>query len=307
MCHLNLHSNKALFADDTSLLRAGKNLNNIAIDIEEDLVLISNWLKHNKLLLNVSKSNAMIFKWKYQRKINFLNFNIDSHENFNLEIKCDGESIPFVKKVTLLGIILDEYLSFDTHTISICTKVNWKISVLKKSSYLFDLKFRTTLYKLFILSKYDSCSTLFFHFNDHNNYLRLENNYCKTIKTYLNIKIKNLSIEEQLNVLKPFRLLPLRLRFFQNLTFFVFALMKEKRLSALFNVISSYLKERETRYFFSEPIFQTNLYKFSFVSITIKLLNNFIYTNTTLTETVFRKNFKENILFLYNKNLKYWT
>jgi hypothetical protein len=124
---------------------------------------------------------------------------------------------------------------------------------------------------------------------------------------YLNIKIKNLSIEEQLNVLKPFRLLPLRLRFFQNLTFFVFALMKEKRLSALFNVISSYLKERETRCFFNEPISQTNLYKFSFVSITIKLLNNFIYSNTTLTETVFRNNFKENILFLYNKNLKYWT
>jgi hypothetical protein len=83
--------------------------------------------------------------------------------------------------------------------------------------------------------------------------------------------------------------------------------MEEKRLSALFNVISSYLKERETRYFFNEPIFQTNLYKFSFVSITIKLLNNFIYSNTTLTETVFRNNFKENILFLYNKNLKYWT
>jgi len=49
--------------------------------------------------------------------------------------------------------------------------------------------------------------------------------------------------------------------------------------------------------------FQTNLYKFSFVSITIKLLNNFIYSNTTLTETVFRNNFKENILFLYNKNI----
>jgi hypothetical protein len=163
MCHLNLHSNKALFADDTSLLRAGKNLNNIAIDIEEDLVLISNWLKHNKLLLNVSKSNAMIFKLKYQRKINFLNINIDSHENFNLEIKCDGEILPFVEKVTLPGIILDEYHSFDTHTISMWTKVNWKISDLKKSSYLFDLKFRTTLYKLFILSKYDYCSTLFFH------------------------------------------------------------------------------------------------------------------------------------------------
>jgi hypothetical protein len=97
MCHLNLHSNKALFADDTSLFRAGNNLNNIAMDLEEDLILISNWLEHNKLLLNVSKPNAMIFKWKYQRKINLLNINFDSHENFKLEIKCDGESSFFAR------------------------------------------------------------------------------------------------------------------------------------------------------------------------------------------------------------------
>ena len=45
-------------------------------------------------------------------------------------------------------------------------KIDWKISVLKKSSYLFNLNFRITLFKLFIISKYDYCSTLFFHFND---------------------------------------------------------------------------------------------------------------------------------------------
>jgi hypothetical protein len=70
----------------------------------------------------------MIFKWKYQRKLKLPNINIDSH--FKLEIKCDGESIPFVKKITLLGIILDEYLCFDTLTISLWSKLNWKIRVI---------------------------------------------------------------------------------------------------------------------------------------------------------------------------------
>ena len=57
------------------------------------------WLKHNRVLLNVKKSNAMIFKWKYQRKIDLLNTNIDAIED--IIIKCENEKIPFVKKFTL--------------------------------------------------------------------------------------------------------------------------------------------------------------------------------------------------------------
>ena len=43
--------------------------------------------------------------------------------------------------------------------------------------------------KLFIISKYDYCSTLFFHFNDIQNENRLEKNFCKALKSYLNLKI----------------------------------------------------------------------------------------------------------------------
>ena len=164
MCHLILNSKKTIFADDTTLYLASLNVFKISSEIESDLLIVADSLKHNRLLLNVKKSNAMIFKWKYQRKIDLLNTNIDAIED--IIIKCENEKIPFVKKFTLLGVILDEYLTFDLHTISICSKVNWKISVLRKSSYLFDLKFRVTLFKLFIMSKYDYCSSLFIYFSD---------------------------------------------------------------------------------------------------------------------------------------------
>ena len=89
-----------------------------------------------------------------------LNSNIDAINT--LVINCNGELVPFVNKVTLLGVIIDDYLKFDQHTTSICSKVMWKLSVLKKSSYLFDLKFRTILFKLFLQSKFDYCSTILF-------------------------------------------------------------------------------------------------------------------------------------------------
>ena len=122
MCHLVLNSNKTIFADDTTLYLTGFNLRRIACELEKDLEIVADWLKHNRLLLNVKKSNAMIFKWKYQRKMDLMNTNIDAFED--LEIKCGGEKIPFVKKFTLLGVLLDEFLTFDLHTIAVCSKVN---------------------------------------------------------------------------------------------------------------------------------------------------------------------------------------
>ena len=160
-----------------------------------------------------------------------MNTNLDAQ--INVVIKCNNQLIPFVKKFTLLGVTLDEFLTFDIHTISLCSKVNWKKSILKKSSFLFDLKFRTTLFKLFIMSKYDYCSSLFFYFADITNQDRLEKNYCKALKSYLNINIKGTSIDEKFNKLKSFKLLPLRLRQFQNLVFFIFSLLKSNIMSSL--------------------------------------------------------------------------
>ena len=147
----------------------------------------------------------------------------------NLEIKWNNERIPFVTKFTLLGVILDQYLTFDSHTIALCSKVNWKISILKRSSYLFNLNFRVILFKLFILSKYDYCSSLYFFFTGNKNHERLDNNYEKSLKSYLNIKIRKLNIKQQYVLLMNSKLFPLKLRFFQNIVFFFFFRERQKR------------------------------------------------------------------------------
>jgi len=136
-------------------------------------------------------------------------------EKEDIIIKSENEKTPFVKKFTVLGVMLDEYLTFDLHTISICSKVNRKI----KSSDLFDLKFRVTLFNLFIMSKNDYCSSLFIYFSDMGNHERLDKNFGKAIKAYLKINIFNLNIDEKLFILKNYTLLPLKLRVFKNFLF----------------------------------------------------------------------------------------
>ena len=77
LCHINTKAQKYIFADGTTLFIAGLNMSQLSSLLESDLKLISDWLEHNRLLLKIIKSNAMIFKWKHQRKMDALNTNID--------------------------------------------------------------------------------------------------------------------------------------------------------------------------------------------------------------------------------------
>ena len=90
--------------------------------------------------------------------------------------------------------------------------------------------------------------------------------------------------------------------FFQNLVFFTFNLLKENRVSVLINSILTLKKERSLRSsVFREPKCFTQLYKLSFISVAIKLLNSFIFSNLWLTDMSFRSMFNGNdsILFFY--------
>ena len=49
------------------------------------------------------------------------------------------------------------------------------------------------------MSKYDYCSSLFFYFADSCNQERLDKNFIKSMKSYLNIKLSKLNVDEQLN------------------------------------------------------------------------------------------------------------
>ena len=67
----------------------------------------------------------------------------------------------------------------------------------------------------------------------------------------LNIKLSNLNISEQYDHLKSLRLMPLRLRFFQNLVFFLFSLIKSQHKNVLTRSIDSLKKIRTTRSYFN--------------------------------------------------------
>ena len=68
-----------LFADDTNLLYADKNLKSLEETVNNELLKVSEWLNANKLTLNAKKSNYVIFR-PYQRKLGY-SVNIKMFDN----------------------------------------------------------------------------------------------------------------------------------------------------------------------------------------------------------------------------------
>ena len=55
-----------MYADDTHLTYAGDNADNIQLRLHQDLETLHNWLRANKLTLNITKTEFMLI-WSRQR------------------------------------------------------------------------------------------------------------------------------------------------------------------------------------------------------------------------------------------------
>ena len=122
------------FADDTSVILSSTSLEIYSKRINKDLFNLSNWLKANKLSLNVKKKELVIFR---SRKLK-----IDSSFKF----KLDGKRLVPTKSVKYLGVLLDEHLHWNEHISQVKMKLNRVIGILSKLRYNANLSVLKIIY-----------------------------------------------------------------------------------------------------------------------------------------------------------------
>jgi hypothetical protein len=128
-------------------------------------------MSHNRLIINAKKTNGM-----------FISNGKRSNPSFNsIVANLPGIPIPFVQTFRYLGVMIYDKLNFHQHVKKICQQVTFKTNVLKKCAYLFDTQFKTLLFKLFIQSQSDYCSTLLFHLNNKSDQEKLETLFSKSL------------------------------------------------------------------------------------------------------------------------------
>ena len=104
--------NNLLFADDTCLFSSGSNLNSLIDIINSELISVNNWLKANKLSLNVEKTSYIVFTRKKKIPPDISDIEMDSFQ------------LNRVTNIKFLGFNITHNLSWQMHIHYLINKIN---------------------------------------------------------------------------------------------------------------------------------------------------------------------------------------
>ena len=137
----------SLFADDTCVTFSHKNINTLVSSLNKEIQNISVWFKSNKLSLNLTKTNYIIFRSRNRRVPN----NLES-------IQIDNRIITKLQNVKFLGITFNEFLSWNVHVTDICKHVAKGVGLLRKLKYVLPSNVLQMIYNCLVLPHLNYCN-----------------------------------------------------------------------------------------------------------------------------------------------------
>ena len=94
-----------LFADDTYLSVADKNLSSLEHRVNEELSILNGWFCKNKLSINHTKTNYLLINQMRHKPVNHV-----------FHLLLSGSLLSRVSKVKYLDIYIDDALNWSSHT-----------------------------------------------------------------------------------------------------------------------------------------------------------------------------------------------
>ena len=122
------------FTNDTNMLCSDKDPKILRKKINEDLKLIFEWLCANRLSLNVSKTEFIIFKPPRKRLVK------------RITLKLNWTTLFESTKIKYLGIIMDDRLTWKHHIYELRKKINKSVGIIYQMKNLCPLPVLLSLY-----------------------------------------------------------------------------------------------------------------------------------------------------------------
>ena len=143
-------SNLCNYADDNTLYSCEKNFDIVNEKLKTDFKTLQIWYRDNYLILNPDKCHYMTLGGG------------QAYENFT----CEDTIIEKSQEEKILGVLIDDKLSFKAHITNICNKANQKLNALFRVSNSMTVNQRNLLVNSFINSNFNYCP-LIWMFCDH--------------------------------------------------------------------------------------------------------------------------------------------
>ena len=142
-----------IYADDTTLSTSAvvSDLPAIQQRLQDDINKIADWTSYNKMVLNASKTKSLLVTGKRLEK---------KAPDTKFKLSCKDSEIEQKTSYKLLGVKLDNHLSFTEHIDDICKKMSQRIAVLKKIKRNLPLAERKLYFNALIkpIMLYGSCA-----------------------------------------------------------------------------------------------------------------------------------------------------
>ena len=127
-----------LFADDTNIFARGADLEELSSRMNAEMIKLYDWLKSNRLSLNISKTHYMVFNPKTRIPCQ------------DIKLFINGRKLEEVKECKFLGVILDNKLSWKSHCSYIARKISKPIGIISKAKMYLEQDSLKTLYYSFV-------------------------------------------------------------------------------------------------------------------------------------------------------------
>lgn len=138
-----------LYADDSSPYQSAKSARLVSDNLQHDLVNIEKWIEKNRLVLNAGKSKCILIGSRQR---------IKTAQPLNLKMK--DTSITQLACVKLLGIQIDETLSWKPHCETLLKNCSKALGLLYRFSKYMPIKVLKQVAEALILSKLSYCCTV---------------------------------------------------------------------------------------------------------------------------------------------------
>jgi len=182
-----------MFADDTNFFITGSSLQKVEDQLNDELIIISEWFKTNLLSLNLTKTSYMIFG---TRKYNDIN------------LRMQNTPLTRQYETKFLGIILSANLKWHKHIDVVLNKTSKSIGIISKVRHLLPPYLTRMLYMTLVEPYLNYCNLIWASGKKTElleRVLKMQKKFCRLI-TFSHFSAHSAPLFSQLNILNIYNI-----------------------------------------------------------------------------------------------------